>query len=328
MQYALLPTPPATSPTQSTRNVSASDADLSPTGTAIEYGSEDDEEDRIPLLELDRSTTSSRAPSGWISQVVSFDEEEEEEGSDEDQDENQEAWIDYVREQLSALFPDVYRPELVSPPRSSHAPAPTSDAPPAGVHSALVGGPRIVSDASTSGLSAISTQSSDMPMTPLYGDGAHELMVASASGAADNVTRRVLGNVVNVRDEIQAMREEMQRLRGVVGELSEGLRAPGPAIHDPATPRRTDLNIPEEQDVPDSTAEVPSAPQGLHEVSGTTLAARTPLLTSQNAELCAAIIRQLHANASGPNADEAVFETANLQHLLQSLQRGTTGTST
>lgn len=108
---------------------------------------------------------------------------------------NDEVWMSFVRQQLGTLFPDFFQPDAGD--SDIHAPNPT------------------VGFGSLDGrIPGSSGQGSDG--WEMVQDGAHHRPMTM-------VRQGEYGSVPNVREEISGLREEIERLRGVVGGLASGL---------------------------------------------------------------------------------------------------------
>ncbi|WRT69828.1 uncharacterized protein IL334_006819 [Kwoniella shivajii] len=159
-------------------------------------------------------------------------------GLSQDQDE---VWMSYVRNQLSALFPDFFEMNPGSlnpplPPRTDHGQVSTMDDifPSANDNSSLR--PNTPGE---NGLRHFDDAPSQDYSSPNNGGGEEEdlfsptanrsFTTADTSSLAtpplQSNAAMLRGNVIvpNVRDEISGLREEIERLRDVVGGLAQGL---------------------------------------------------------------------------------------------------------
>ena len=176
--------------------------------------------------------------------------------TNQDQDE---IWMSYVRQQLNTLFPDFFADTaamtatataaghggMPTPPLSSRQPSGATQ------EAALAEGDD--RDEGAEGHASLDTSVSSVgPPTPA--DTRHT--VGPYGMAVGNV------RVPNVRDEISDLREEIGRLRGVVGGLAEGLargaaQETNPLPHQPQPVTTTESHV--EEDAPSFHDKIPKA---------------------------------------------------------------------
>ena len=133
-------------------------------------------------------------------------------------EQEEEAWMGYVRQQLNTLFPDFFHPD---PLQSSHR------------HSGLLQGdtPELAVGGEQGEVSIstteITTSLSTPPYTALARFGSSDRAVSGFDlGPETNMQASSgIGGVPNVRAELGGLREEIERLRGVVLGLAEVMRS-------------------------------------------------------------------------------------------------------
>lgn len=160
----------------------------------------------------------------------------------EDIDVEEEAWMGYVRQQLNTLFPDFFHPDPLGPLHEEE-------------HTRSEGTPGLDGEGDTS-ISTIATN--ELPTPPFsgsltrFGSGSH---FGPIFGFESDTTTQArvqgpgqgeggmggiggVGGVPNVRQELGGLRDEIERLRGVVSGLAEGMRAQ-PTTTTTSTPTST-----------------------------------------------------------------------------------------
>ncbi|KAK8849778.1 hypothetical protein IAR55_005114 [Kwoniella newhampshirensis] len=250
-------------------------------------------------------------------------------GSSQDQDE---VWMAYVRQQLGALFPDFFPAEpnelVQASPRARDQAVDEDDEEGDQDDTALFQGRALAhTPSNTDGGPVIQTPTRtahDHPSTIL-------LTTTSSSTTEDsplfspsqNHRNTVVGatTVPNVRNEIGELRDEIERLRSVVGGLAEGMRgASGPGSGPGAGKRPVD-RASLEVDMSDGT--VGKETKG---VTGNSAIDddQSPETSGKTDSLLSSIIRALDQKINKTDtlrSDDLVFSPQNLSRLLASVER-------
>lgn len=133
-------------------------------------------------------------------------------------DVEEEAWMGYVRQQLNTLFPDLFHPD------------PLMDHPSESDHDNAHDTPELEEGGEGEGETSISTiATNELPTPPISGSltrfGSRSGFGFGLGSGPDTHGLGGIAGVPNVRHELGGLREEIERLRGVVSGLAEGMRA-------------------------------------------------------------------------------------------------------
>nr|ODN86778.1 hypothetical protein L203_04028 [Cryptococcus depauperatus CBS 7841] len=202
------------------------------------------------------------------------------------QQEQDEVWMAYVRQQLGALFPDFFHADP----------------------SSLTGG-AFVEDDDGEDEKVVERE----PFSPSLGDTSFtetSTTESSALATPPPTGRPSLGaleraglSVPNVREEITGLRDEIMRLRSVVGGLAEGLRNDAVAYdEEKAEDEAVDEHTPTEGD---DTVEIKDIPDSFMETAPTSVS----IIRLLDQLVCPLPHKE--------KDDRDIFEPTNLEHILE-----------